>query len=839
MTNRLGGSYHFVKPHDPRTLVRSDGLGADWAPRFTNYPTSRAQELPPSRLLGYNAMDAQRRGAATPRTTKKSVSKARRSKTRSASGNSEISTFGSKWTIEPADQGNGGLSNAVKAAQRDGDVEDDIFWIGTLGFPTDSLEETSKSEIAESLESDWDALPVFVSDSDFDGHYLHFCKVILWPVFHYQIPDHPKSKAYQDHSWVYYENLNQAIADKVVKSYKRGDEIWIHDYHLLLVPGMVRKKLPDAKIGFFLHTAFPSSEVFRCLAVRKQLLEGMLGANLIAFQSMEYQEHFLTTCSRLLVVEATENGVQLEDRFVNTISLPIGIDPKGLMEARDDEEVKKLIEEMKEQYKGKRLIVSRDKLDQVWGVRQKLLSYELFLNKYPQFKEDVVLIQIATSTPENNSLGDVITEIATRIDSNHATLSHQPLVLLRQDIAIPTYLSLLSVADVLLNTSLREGMNLTCHEFIICQDGEKGGKAHGPVILSEFTGSSSIFQGNDLSINPWDYQKVAQAIKTALEMQEPEKTRRYDNIYHLITKNTGGKWVSKLNELLNTVHAEQQQQDNAAIPRLSVTQLTDKYQSSKKRVFFLDYEGTLATLTRTRNVHISTPQRALDVLNHILLDSRNIVYIMSGQSSDELESNFGRLQGVGLIAENGCWVRCHNDGDRTSFPDEEKSAEWKKSVKSIMQYYHERIPGSTVSERRFGMTFSYNEAEDEDAAARQAGECANHINDACSSQRIHAVPGEKYIIVEPTDWNKATAAQYVFDELRKKDEDHIIDWLFIAGDDRQDEGVFKWANKLGSSGVVQNVTTVSLGKRNTEAGATLTQGTSGKSLDLYEKKITN
>lgn len=177
----------------------------------------------------------------------------------------------------------------------------------------------------------------------------------------------------------------------MVKSYKRGDVIWIHDYHLFLVPGMIRQKLPNAKIGFFLHAAFPSSEVFRCLVVRNELLNGLLGSNLIAFQTEEYCRHFLQTCSRLLCVEATNKGVQLEDRFVNVINLAIGIDPKALSAARKDPGVTEWIKAIQERYQGKQLIVARDKLDHVRGVRQKILAYELFLNKYPEWRENVSL----------------------------------------------------------------------------------------------------------------------------------------------------------------------------------------------------------------------------------------------------------------------------------------------------------------------------------------------------------------------------------------------------------------------------------------------------------------
>jgi len=293
-----------------------------------------------------------------------------------------------KYNVVKTVQGNTGLFNAVDAAMKAGDLTD-VTNVGLIGFPTDVLDANKKSEISDKLAEDHNSLVVYVSDKDFDGHYAHYCKTILWPVFHYVIPDHPKSKAFLDHSWVFYESVNRAIAEKIVKNYKRGDTIWIHDYHLCLVPAMIRQKLPDAKIGFFLHTAFPSSEVFRCLAARKQLLEGMLGANLVAFQTPEYAHHFLQTCSRILAAEAADDGVQLENRFVNVFSSPIGIDPAQLNDARKDTDVKKWVNTMEERYKGKRVIVARDKLNNIQGVRQKLLAYELFLNRYPEWKDKV------------------------------------------------------------------------------------------------------------------------------------------------------------------------------------------------------------------------------------------------------------------------------------------------------------------------------------------------------------------------------------------------------------------------------------------------------------------
>ena len=377
---------HFLRPNDPKTLVRSDAHIPEWGAggMFFNQPRSRAGR-PADTVLEYQKNEERVK-------SQREQSRERaRSLYKTNSGSKKTDPrWEQNYKIVPAIQGNGGLTNAIRAAIDAGSTSDCIT-VGLVGFPTDDIDDLKKQEIYEKLEEEHDALAVYVSNKDYDGHYAHYCKTILWPVFHYVIPDHPKSKAFLDHSWKFYRNVNQAFADKVVKNYKRGDTIWIHDYHLCLVPQMIRDRLPDAKIGFFLHTAFPSSEVFRCLAARTQLLEGMLGANLVAFQTPEYSHHFRQTCSRILAVEAVDNGVQLESRFVNVYSTPIGIDPLKLAKARDEAEVKQWITTLTERYQGKHVIVARDKLDSIRGVRQKLLSFEVFLKKNPEWRDKVHL----------------------------------------------------------------------------------------------------------------------------------------------------------------------------------------------------------------------------------------------------------------------------------------------------------------------------------------------------------------------------------------------------------------------------------------------------------------
>ncbi|KAB5551018.1 glycosyltransferase family 20 protein [Coniochaeta sp. 2T2.1] len=815
---------HFTGPGKKAGGAPVDRGSPTWGSR-RNQPKSRANSPPSSSVLNAElqakAKEMTRMGITQPRALSRSDSQDR------VFANAD-------WVVVNADQGNGGLRNAAEAAARDGNLGD-YTWVGTLGMPTDALDGTQqKQDIEDTLATEHDMLTVFCSDKDFDGHYSHFCKQILWPVFHYQIPDNPKSKAYEDHSWKYYVNVNQAFADKIVKNWKRGDVIWVHDYHLLLVPGMVRKKLPDAKIGFFLHVAFPSSEVFRCLAVRKELLEGMLGANLIGFQIHEYTRHFLQTCSRLLNAEATPDGLQLEDRFVDVVNLPIGIDPVSLEEHRGEEEVQKWMQTMRERYAGKRLIVARDKLDHVRGVRQKLLSYELFLNKNPEWRGQVVLIQVALSTSEKSELDATVSDIVTRVNSSWANLAYQPVVYLKQDIDYPQYLALLTIADALMITSQREGMNLTSHEYLSCQDGKYDAqdKKHGSLILSEFTGTASLFGGNELSVNPWDYRACADAIKKALEMGDEEKKRRWTKLYETVTLHTGSHWFSELMSRLDRVHEEQLRRDQVSVPRLSLNTLAQQYRKSERRLFILDYEGTLVSWGPVNQIIPVSPQRTLDVLNDLLLDERNTVYVMSGRRPEELDRLFRRVPNLGLIAENGCFLKDCGSDSWTEMADGDQIRTWKESVRSILDYYLERTPGAGIEERRCSLIFHYKSAEDYDTASRQASDCASHINDSCEEQRVHAIPLDGCIVVEPIDWTKTTAAEKIFENLQASlaaDVKHQkpVDFLMVVGDGREDEKVFKWANTLGEEGAVKEVVTVSLGNRNTEAGATLTQGVSG------------
>lgn len=442
----------------------------------------------------------------------------------------------------------------------------------------------------------------------------------------------------------------------------------------------------------------------------------------------------------------------------------------------------------------------------------------------------MVLIQVATPTTEQAELDATVSDIVTRVNSVHSTLAHQPLVFLKQDISFEQYLALMTIADALMITSLREGMNLTSHEFLYCQDGKYTKNKHGSLILSEFTGSASIFKGNELSVNPWDYRKCAEAIKAALEMDADEREQRWLKLNESVMRHTAAHWLATFMDHLEKVWSENALRDTIAIPRLSIDKLGEQYKTAGRRLFILDYEGTLASYGSPTSIILTSPERTLAVLNDLVYDGKNIIYVMSGRKPEELDRLFRRVPNLGLIAENGCFIKEFGTSNWIELADEEKMSSWKQSVLGILEYYGERIEGSSIEERHCSLILNYANAEDPPSAARQAGDCTNQINDGCESQRIRAVPIEATVVVESIDLNKETAANQIFDRIRNKSEEEgatMPDFLMVAGDAREDEVVFRWANKLGATKVIRDVTTISVGSRNTEASATLTQGVTG------------
>ncbi|KAF9007082.1 glycosyltransferase family 20-domain-containing protein [Cyathus striatus] len=756
-----------VNPFSRLTRLPSTNLVSTNSSTTTN--TSRLTSPPPS-ARRHRPSESQ----ATPRLKRKSRSQSRTPMSPSSSFTSE------SWHIEPNPHCNGGLKNAIDSV---GDRMKKKLWVGTLGTATDSFGEGLMKSIDRRMKEMKDAAVVWIPDAEFQSCYDEFCHQVLWPCLHYAVPDAPKTNS-----------VNKRFADTIVANYQEGDIIWVNDYHLLLLPALLRARLPPtAPIGFFMHVAFPSSEIFRCLSVRTQLLSGLLGADLVGFQTASYARHFRQTVSRIMAYEALPKGIQVEGggegfgvggrgeareegeqvdgdgkkekegRFVDVGVFPMGIDVRGLHERKQELEVSEWVQILRQRYSGMKIIVGRDKLDGIQGVRQKIQAFEAFLDRYPEFQGKVCgLIQVALQTTESNEFAGGVADV--------------PVVFLHtQDLTFSQYLALLTVGDAFIVTSLREGMALRTHEFVECQD-----RTHRPLILSEFTGSYS-YSGfrSCIAINPWDTRGTANAIQQALTMSDEEALSRWEDLHNHVTTQTAQAFVTSFLNRCVRAHGEHMHSHSdltlaETIPTLDVPRVLPRYKHSQKRLILVDFEGTLwrrdlsrEGLAKMLRGEFEFPPEVVEVLRRLGEDKRNDVWLLSGLPvKGIMEKVASAVPKIG-IAENGCFIKTKPSRGASSGGEwinmvSNFNLTWKSACLEILNYFTERTPGSFVEEREASVVWRYwtGDAEDPDRqwARRQAAEAQNHIFDSLGERYgLRIIPGRNSFLVLPNNVSRSTA----------------------------------------------------------------------------------
>lgn len=632
-------------------------------------------------------------------------------------------------------------------------------------------------------------VPVWLDYKVAHGHYEGYCKATLWPLFHYLLWQdvHSERRAWEEYSWDAYYAANEAFAKRIAEEYKPGDLVWIHDYHLLLVPLMLRKLVPDAIIGLFVHAPFPSSEVFRCLPKRKEILEGMLGADLACFQAFSYSRHFLSSCVRVCGFEASSNAVESPNGHVTHITYnPIGIDSVKIAKDSSSPGVLPKIEAIREMYKGKKILVGRDKLDVVRGVVQKLQAFHKFLAEYPEWRNKVVLIQVtAPALNDSPKLERQVSELVSHINGEFGSLSFTPVHHYHQIIDRDEYFALLSVADLALITSVRDGMNTTSMEYIICQN--RFNKS--PLILSEFTGTAGRMR-SAIQVNPWNIFGVAKAIDYALRLTDEEKRARHDQLYHQVVMHTSQTWAAGLvKQLLTRLQSEHSVH---LTPPLDRKQMVDNFRKAKKRLLLLDYDGTLTPIVKVPDMALPSERllKALDVLSQ---EERNVIYIISGRDGGFLGKHLGQFKGIGFSAEHGGFVKEPGQDEYRNLT-ESLDMTWMKDIRSVFEYYTERTAGSFIEQKKSAITWHYRGA-DPDFGSFQAKECQAHLENLSSQNKlaIEVLVGKKNLEVRPLAINKGEIVKRIL-------YDHPdAEFVFCAGDDKTDEDMFRTLFNLAPS----------------------------------------
>jgi trehalose 6-phosphate synthase/phosphatase len=660
------------------------------------------------------------------------------------------------------------------------------LWMGWPGTGVPPEHEMAVRNYGQKFNSS----PVFVPAANMDRFYLGFCNKTIWPLFHY----FPTLTHYEEEQWQEYQQVNRLFGEAVVKVLQPDDMLWIHDYHLMLLPKLVREKFPEMLIGFFLHIPFPAWEIFRMLprAWRQEIIEGLLGSNLVGFHTHDYVSYFLTSVLRTAGYEHHLGSLTLRDRVVKVDTFPMGVEFDRFAASAASRETELNVGKLREKCLGQKVIFSVDRLDYTKGLINRLRGYELFLQQNPDWHGRVVfIISVAPSRIGVDSYQNMKLELEQtvgRIVGDYGNVNWTPLIYQYRNLTFDEIVPLYRLCDVALITPLRDGMNLVAKEFIASRPDQTG-----VLILSEMAGAAKEM-GEALIINPFHREDFARALEQALAMPVEEQIRRNKLLQERLRRYNVVRWADDfIQSLLSTQKTEAARRARVLTGRL-LSGLVQKYHASGRRSLLLDYDGTLVPFAAEPG--LAQPDAdLLELLAVLGSDPANKVAIISGRPRKTLEEWFGRLP-VSLIAEHGVWLR-NKDSDWRMLKT--MTSDWKEGVRPLLQLFVDRLPGALLEEKEFSLAWHYRRADPEQASLR-AKELLDDLAGYTRNIDVQVFDGKKVIEVRHSGVNKGLAAT---EWLAGQTPDFILG----IGDDWTDEDLFRALPKSAFSVCVGLATT--------------------------------
>ncbi|XP_052887098.1 alpha,alpha-trehalose-phosphate synthase [UDP-forming] 1-like isoform X2 [Gossypium arboreum] len=666
------------------------------------------------------------------------------------------------WSLEISA---GGLVTALLGVK-----EFETRWIGWAGVNVP--DEIGQKALTKALAEKW-CIPVFLDEEIVHQYYNGYCNNILWPLFHYLgLPQEDRlatTRSFQS-QFAAYKKANQMFADVVNMHYEEGDVVWCHDYHLMYLPECLKNHNNNMKVGWFLHTPFPSSEIHRTLPSRSELLRSVLAADLVGFHTYDYARHFVSACTRILGIEGTPEGVEDQGRLTRVAAFPIGIDSLRFQNALLVPQVQEHIKELKERFSGRKVMLGVDRLDMIKGIPQKILAFEKFLEENPNWRDKVVLLQIAvptrTDVPEYQKLTSQVHEIVGRINGRFGSLTAVPIHHLDRSLDFHALCALYAVTDVALVTSLRDGMNLVSYEFVACQEAKKG-----VLILSEFAGAAQSLGAGAILVNPWNITEVAASIAQALNMSAEEREKRHQHNFHHVTKHTAQEWAEMFVSELNDTVVEAQLRTSKEPPELPQNDAVERYLRSGNRLLILGFNSTLTepvdtSGNRSDQIREKNPNLHPELKEHLTAlcnDKKTTIVVLSGSKSEVLDKNFAEYD-MWLAAENGMFLR-HTKGDWMTTMPEHLNMEWVDSLKHVFEYFTERTPRSEFEIRTTSLVWNYKYA-DVEFGRLQARDMLQHLwTGPISNASVDVVQGSRSVEVRPVGVTKGAAIDRILGEI--------------------------------------------------------------------------
>jgi trehalose 6-phosphate synthase/phosphatase len=668
------------------------------------------------------------------------------------------------WKLQPSP---GGVATGLRSLP----LAQEQLWIGWPGVAADALSEADKAGVDKQLAAQH-CLGVHLSKAQVERFYEGFCNKTIWPLFHY----FTQYAAYDKTLWDAYQEANLIFAKAILQGATPQDTIWIHDYQLMLVPQMVREGMPEARVGFFLHIPFPSWEIFRLLPWRTELLRGLLGADLVGFHTYDYARHFLSTASKLLGVEHTLGRLTLGSRMVKADAFPMSINYQVYSQAPSEPAVKKEIQAVSKAVAGARLMISIDRLDYTKGILQRVEAFDAFLSQYPQYLGKVKLLLLAvpsrSGVADYAALREQVERLVGRVNGQYGSVEWTPIQYLYRAAPFEELCAFYAAADIALVTPVRDGMNLIAKEFIATRT-----DASGVLILSEFAGAASEL-GEAIIVNANDRQAVVDAIRQALDMPLEEQQRRNRMMQRRLRRYDIFRWARDFMQALDDTIEAAKSLQMVRFAHGDFDAMKDAFAGSSKRLFLLDYDGTLLGFA-SRPEEAVPDKELIGLLERLIADERNSVVILSGRDRGTLEKWLGNL-GAGLVAEHGAWRRDKGGAWRAA---EGLRGDWKETVKSVLDLYADRTPGAIVEEKEFSLVWHYRMADLVMARTRLA-ELKAAIMHLTQNQNLGIFEGNRILEVRSLSVNKGTTAQAIVGEGG-------WDFILAAGDDYTDEDMFR------------------------------------------------
>jgi trehalose 6-phosphate synthase/phosphatase len=671
----------------------------------------------------------------------------------------------------------GGLATGIKSIYKSFESQ----WIGWPGITNEEINnEKVRSDIVSAVRKE-NCLPVYIDKKDMDLYYYGFSNKTIWPLFHYftQYVD------YNRDFWNSYIQVNEKFAEVIHENIKGIDKIWIHDYHLLLLPKLIKDKHKEISIGFFLHIPFPSYEVFRILPWRREIIEGMLGADLIGFHTYDYERHFLSCVRRLLGCEIVLNQINMGNRIVKADAFPMGIDYEKyhnsaiILQQKSVKDKSKIRQEIDKYFlmsPDRKLILSIDRLDYSKGISNRLNAFEYFLDKYPEYREKVTLVLLAVPSRINVEqymyMKREIDELVGKINGKYATINWTPIWYFYRTLNFEDLIELYTSCEIALITPIRDGMNLVAKEYIASQINDKG-----VLILSEMAGAAKELN-EAIIINPNNKEEIAKALEEAINMPEEEQKNRINIMQNILKRYNIVRWAQDFINSLENVSKIQKRYLTKKINEDIEKEIIKNYKKAGKRILFLDYDGTLVGFQT--DPKLAEPDKELyRTLDKLAGDSNNEIVLISGRDKNTFGKWFGEKKYT-LIVEHGVWIK-KQDGSWRMI--EQMNNEWKDLIRPSIEFFVDRTPGTFIEEKNYSIAWHYRKADYEQGLQR-AIELKDELRSLISTYNLDILEGNKVIEIKNSNINKGRAALQLISDVK-------YDFIVGIGDDWTDEFLFE------------------------------------------------